>query len=164
MTQARISRVVEGDATLRMLSALDLPQTLAWRNHSDSRRWFHSTEVIAPEQHQSWFGNYLERDDDYMFIVELAGAARAQVAVYGIDRYDAMFGRLLVDPAVRGQGLGHRATLLCLRAAGDQLGLRRLVLEVKHDNAPARRAYERAGFVELGRDAAGVIQMQALLT
>ena len=98
MTSEVIPPVREGDATLRMLTAADLPLTLAWRNHPDSRAWFLSTAVLEPRQHELWFEAYQRREDDYVFIVEVDQTARAQVALYNISPAGAEFGRLLVDP------------------------------------------------------------------
>lgn len=162
MTSRGIDPIVDGNAVLRPLRADDLPTTLEWRNHPDSRRWFLTTEPIEPEQHRQWFERYLEREDDHVFIVELDGRPAAQVALSDLARPRAEFGRLLVDPDQRGQGLAHRATELCLRAAREQLGLTEIVLEVKHDNAPAVRAYERAGFVETERHD-GIVRMRIIL-
>ncbi|MFM9876665.1 MAG: GNAT family N-acetyltransferase [Rhodoglobus sp.] len=163
MTNRSIPPLHEGEATLRALTLEDLPHTLAWRNHPDSRVWFHSTETIAPQQHVDWFEKYLLRDDDYVFVVDVAGEPRAQAALYHLTAEGAEFGRLLVDPSSRGLGLAHLTIRLCLRAAREVFGMPRLTLEVKHDNLAARRAYERAGFVEVRRDADGVVQMELLL-
>ena len=164
MTSAGIHPVVKGDAILRMLTEADLSRTLDWRNHPESRRWFLSTDVITPEQHRAWFEKYLLREDDWVFIIDVATVPRAQVSLYEIDGDSAEFGRLLVDPSARGQGLAHEATLMCLSAARDRLGLQRLTLQVRHDNAPALRVYERAGFTQSGRAAEGIVQMQVVLT
>jgi RimJ/RimL family protein N-acetyltransferase len=145
MSRAELVPVVDGDATLRMLTRSDLALTLAWRNHPSSRIWFHSTDEISFAGHRSWFERYLDRDDDHVFILERAQQAVAQVALYDIRDDSAEFGRLLVDPGARGRGHALRATLLCLRAA-DALRIRRLHLEVKADNAAAIRVYEHAGF------------------
>ena len=163
MTNRSIPPLHEGEATLRALTLEDLPHTLAWRNHPDSRVWFHSTETIEPEQHGKWFEQYLLRDDDYVFVVEVAGEARAQAALH-LTYEGAEFGRLLVDPLFRGLGLTHLTIRLCVRAAREVFEIPRLMLEVKHDNLAARRAYERAGFAEVRRDADGVVQMELLLS
>ena len=54
---------------------------------------------------------------------------------------------IAVDPAFRGRGVGTALLdALCERARGD--GLPALSLSVERDN-PARRIYERRGFVEV---------------
>jgi hypothetical protein len=53
---------IDGDRVrLRLLTERDLPLTLAWRNQDHIRRWFFSSDLITPEQHQSWYWRYLER-------------------------------------------------------------------------------------------------------
>jgi RimJ/RimL family protein N-acetyltransferase len=146
VTAATPAPIVDGDATLRMLTAGDLPATIAWRNHPESRGWFHTTHEISAVEHSEWFRRYLERDDDYVLILEIAGAPVAQVSVYDVNNGVAEFGRLLVDPVARGRGISHRAIALCLRFAVEVLGLRELRLEVKTDNVRAIRAYEAAEF------------------
>jgi RimJ/RimL family protein N-acetyltransferase len=146
MTAGTIAPLVDADVSLRMLESTDLPATLAWRNHADSRAWFHSTDPITETQHRDWFARYLERDDDYVFVLDAGGVPVAQVSLYDIADGSAEFGRLLVDPAARGRGLSHRAIALCLRVADEVLLLERVHLEVKRDNVRAIRGYEVAGF------------------
>lgn len=142
-----------------MLAEGDLPTTLAWRNHDESRRWFLSTDPITLHDHRAWFERYLQREDDFVFIVDVDDTPRAQVAIYNIVHETAEFGRLLVDPEWRGHGFGHLATTLALRAASEALGLRTLVLEVKRANTPALRAYQRVGFIESDRTDDDVVRM-----
>jgi ribosomal protein S18 acetylase RimI-like enzyme len=53
---------------------------------------------------------------------------------------------LYITPLVRGRGLGAQVLALVEREAG-KLGLKKLYLEVGHDN-PAQRLYGRVGFVD----------------
>lgn len=138
----------DGDAVLRSLAEADLPLTLAWRNHEASRRWFHSDAEIAWDGHLAWFQRNRDRTDDLVFILDIDDVPAAQVSLYDIEGGSAEFGRLLVDPARRGQGTGTRATQLCLRMADEVLGLRDLRLEVKAENEPAIRIYRELGFRE----------------
>lgn len=57
---------------------------------------------------------------------------------------------LAVDPAWRDEGIG-RFLLGTLLARHRAIGARRAFLEVRPDNVPARRLYERLGFQEVGR-------------
>jgi ribosomal-protein-alanine N-acetyltransferase len=57
---------------------------------------------------------------------------------------------VLVDPALRGLGVGHRLMdghLTNLMRSG----VRRVFLEVDENNVPARALYARLGFIEAGR-------------
>jgi ribosomal protein S18 acetylase RimI-like enzyme len=58
-----------------------------------------------------------------------------------------------VDPAARGRGVGERLVRTVLDSAAEE-GLSRVLLEVAHENAPARALYERMGFVPTGRTGA----------
>lgn len=160
MSRAAIAPITQGVSTLRVLGAADLPTTLAWRNHPDSRAWFHSSQLIEPGDHAAWFEGYLGREDDIVFILEQEGVPVAQVALYRIDRQTrtAEFGRVLVDPAARGRGLSHVLTRLCIEAARAQ-GITTLVLEVKESNSRAIRAYEAAGFTPDGEPIDGTVHM-----
>jgi RimJ/RimL family protein N-acetyltransferase len=147
MTSATLGPITVDDTVLRMLGPADLPLTREWRNHAESRGAFHSTAVITPEQHLAWFEAYLQREDDFVFVRVVGGRPVAQAALYDVVGTAGEFGRLLVDPDVRGEGLSHRVIGLCLRVADETLGLDELHLEVKPENTRAIRAYERAGFV-----------------
>ena len=58
----------------------------------------------------------------------------------------AHIGRVLIDPAVRGHGLGTELMTLLIRHAFGPLGLDTLTLSVFTFNTPAIACYERLGF------------------
>jgi RimJ/RimL family protein N-acetyltransferase len=147
MTSATLEPVTAADAVLRMLDESDLDTSLAWRNHADSRGGFHTSAIIQPDQHRAWYRAYLEREDDFVFILDVGGRPVAQAALYDVADGAAELGRVLVDPSARGLGHAHRVVALTLRVADEVLGLERLHLEVKGDNLRAIHVYERAGFI-----------------
>ena len=57
----------------------------------------------------------------------------------------AMITAVEVDPSSRRQGLGAAITRALAAAAAEQ-GVRRIMLQVEEDNAPARALYARCGF------------------
>lgn len=63
---------------------------------------------------------------------------------------DAFLTELYVRPDRRGEGLGARLLDEALALARDR-GARAIHLVVRHDNAGARRIYERAGFAAVPR-------------
>jgi RimJ/RimL family protein N-acetyltransferase len=137
---------------LRLLRSDDLPLTLRWRNQDHIRRWFFYSDLIAPEQHSSWFEQYRERDDDFVFIIEDIQAGDqpvGQVALYHIDWMQgrAEFGRLMIGEAgAGGKGLAFTATQLALMIAFQDLALQEVYLEVFSDNQRAIALYTGAGF------------------
>ncbi len=64
---------------------------------------------------------------------------------------------LAVIPAYRGQGMGRRL-LERVEAKGRELGCCKLTLEVRDDNRPAQRLYEKVGFNN-GAAAGGPVRM-----
>lgn len=57
-------------------------------------------------------------------------------------------GRIVVDPARRGQGLGRELILKLLAKGTRELGLQRCSLFVLESNTDARKLYSRIGFLE----------------
>ncbi len=137
---------------LRLLRQADLPLTLAWRNQDEIRKWFFTSDRIAPDAHRAWFESYCRRDDDFVFIIEERASANCpigQVSLYHVD-WDAgrgEFGRLMIGEfAARGKGLAREATALLVREALTTLGLREVYLSLRADNAAALSMYRACGF------------------
>lgn len=61
-------------------------------------------------------------------------------------------GHCILDPAVRGQGLGGRFVYALLSRAFDALGVQAVVLVVFPDNAAAIRCYRKNGMIITGRE------------
>lgn len=157
-TKRPVPLITDGVVRLRLLEAADLPQTMAWRNQDQIRRWFLNPAPILTEQHEAWFQQYRDRDDDFVFIIEDTGTlqrAIGQVSVYAID-WDgrrAKFGRLMIgDPEARGRGLAKRAVAALVNHAEREFGLGELRLEVLAGNQPAIAIYEGCGFTTRARD------------
>ncbi len=140
---------------LRLLEEADLAMTLAWRNQSHIRRWFVHSDVVTPEQHERWFKQYIDREDDFVFIIEEVGQLKkpvGQVSLYKIDTVNrtAEFGRLMVgDPEAKGKGIAKMATSMVLEFGLSYLDLELIYLEVFKDNHPAFHIYQSVGFVSV---------------
>ncbi|MGQ9907544.1 MAG: GNAT family N-acetyltransferase [Candidatus Flexifilum sp.] len=155
---------IEGERIrLRPLAETDLPLTLAWRNQDHIRRWFFHSDIIQPEQHRAWFDKYRAKDDDFVFIIVVkeTDTPIGQVALYRIDRVqqEAEFGRIMIGEAsASGKGYAREATQLIVQRFGfEQLGLRRIYLEVFADNAPAIAIYEKCGFRRVGEQGGQIL-------
>ena len=138
-----------GDIELCPLSEHDSEQYRQLRNLENNRKWFLFSGMITKEAQKTWYDNYLKRENDYMFsIYNQTGQFLGGAALYDITRDSAEFGRILVNRAAAGKsGTGYQALMLLCQLAKKELSLRMLHLEVFEDNLPARKLYEKAGFV-----------------
>jgi len=155
--KAALDAIEGGTVRLRLLTAADLPMTLAWRNRDEVRRWFKFSDVLLPAQHREWFDRYAEEDGNYVWIVEESarGEPVGQVSLYRLDRHkrEAEVGRFIAAPGHEGRGFMKAAILALKRWAFEALSLSRLYLEVFADNLRAIALYERCGFATVRSDA-----------
>ena len=144
---------MNGRVRLRLLEEADLPLTLDWRNRDENRRWFFSSDVIAPEQHRRWFEQYRHRDDDFVFVIEeteVLKRAVGQLSLYHIEwpAGRAEFGRLLMgDPEARGLGLAQLATKLLVDEALAHWDLDDIRVECRTANTRAIAVCAASGFI-----------------
>jgi diamine N-acetyltransferase len=147
-----IAPLANGRLRLRLLEEADLSITLDWRNRDENRRWFFSSDVIAPEQHRRWFEQYRQRDDDFVFVIEETEALKrpvGQLSLYHIEWTTgrAEFGRLLMgDPEARGLGLAQLATTLLVDEAMEHWGLHDIRVECRTSNTRAIAVCAASGF------------------
>jgi RimJ/RimL family protein N-acetyltransferase len=96
-----------------------------------------------------------ERDDWIGFTIyalpELRPIGLINIRDFANPHGTAEFGITIGDPADRGQGYGTEATRLLLDYAFTVLGVRNVWLDTPAYNTAAIRAYEKAGFREIGR-------------
>lgn len=139
---------------LRLLREDDLSMTLAWRNQDHIRKWFIHSDVILPEQHKKWFQSYLEKDNDFVFIIEEIRDLKkpiGQVSLYNINWTEskAEFGRLLIgEDDARRKGFPREATRLLLNFGFNAFDLVEIELEVKRNNVSSISLYELLGFIQ----------------
>ena len=120
-------------------------------------RWWHVEQLLPVERalfgEEPWtartFWSELGQLDTRHYVVALS---EGEVVGYaGLCDYpdEAWVQTMAVAPAAQGQGLGARLLLELLDEAARR-GQRTVRLEVRSDNAPAQRLYERHGFVREG--------------
>ncbi|TIP03030.1 MAG: GNAT family N-acetyltransferase [Mesorhizobium sp.] len=136
----------------------DLETILAWRNRDEARVWFKNSGKIAFDAHLAWYRSYLQKEDDFFFLVEANGEPVGQCGVYHIDNGSAEIGRFLVAPEMAGKGYIGRSCAEIIRFGTGFLNLSYLFLEVMEENAKAIRVYTRQGFAEESRKD-GLIRM-----
>lgn len=106
----------------------------------EQERWFESVTTATT------FRSFAIRDTATMNVV-------GSTSIQGINwrNGSAVFGIMIGDPDARGRGLGTETASLMLDYAFTVLGLHSVSLTVAEFNIAGRRAYEKAGFREVGR-------------
>ena len=118
--------------------------------------WWHIPAAVALEQQlfdiQPWTSAQFWAElaaDDRALLAETETDELRGYAALAIGADEAEILNIAVAPTWQGHGLGWqllRAMLDAVRHAG----LHRVLLEVRPDNAPALRLYERSGFRRIG--------------
>lgn len=146
--------------TLRLLEERDLALILAWRNRDEARKWFKDSNVISMDQHRLWFEKYIEKENDFHFIVESNNKPVGQASVYYIhkENSEAEIGRFLVDPNSAGKGYIKQACIELIKFCQNSLKLKYIFLEVMENNHKAIELYKKNGFKEEKRND-GLIRM-----
>lgn len=102
------------------------------------------TDLLSGER-RAWAGFSI------LALPDLRPVGHLNVRDFDTPNRTAEFGILIGDPADRGRGYGTEATRLALRYAFDLLGVHNVWLDTTSANPAAIRAYEKAGFREIGR-------------
>ena len=127
-------RWINDFATLSRIGAAPQPMTLESETAWYERVTASEARMFTIYERSSWrpIGNTDLRDIDHR-------------------NRSAGFGILIGESAERGKGYGTEATKLILDYAFTALGLHNVLLSVFEFNLAGRRAYEKAGFKEIGR-------------
>jgi RimJ/RimL family protein N-acetyltransferase len=142
---------------LRRPEREDLPLFVAWLNDPDVRAGIAMYLPIGMAEEEKWFETLIERQQEQRpFTVEIPhGEGWRPIGSTSLFDFDwrvrsAEFGILIGDKTVWNQGYGTEVTKLMLDHAFGTLNLNRVQLRVNATNPPARRAYEKAGYVHEG--------------
>jgi RimJ/RimL family protein N-acetyltransferase len=134
----------------------DIPVHARWLNDFFVLRTF--GEVPRPrtiERQTVSFESASASDDSIRFTIYETGSWRpvGNTTLFEIDHFygTATFGLLIGEADARGKGYGTEVARLMLDYAFTALGLHNVLLDVDEFNLAGRKAYERAGFKEIGR-------------
>jgi RimJ/RimL family protein N-acetyltransferase len=140
----------DGVITLRAPRAADIDRITGAAQDPETQKWalalprpYHREHAVAFLEHSAAEAQ--------------AGAGYSFVAADGEDRVIAAIsvgaaGEIVywVAPDARGRGVASRAVTLLRDWAHDELGLRRMVMQIHPDNVVSCRVAEKAGFVDSG--------------
>ncbi len=139
---------------LTPLSNDDISILFNWINDRELVLYNASYKPIHEKQHREWFEIVQQRKDMIIFCIrlietdKLIGTCQLH-SIHNINR-NAELQIRIGDISEQGKGYGTEAVCLLLKFAFKDLNLHRVYLHVFHNNLPAIRAYEKAGFVREG--------------
>jgi RimJ/RimL family protein N-acetyltransferase len=147
--------MIHGDQiSLAPLRDEDVEPLFEWINDRELVLLNARYKPVHESDHTAWFAAIRESEDVVIFGIRrndddsLIGSCQL-VAIDPVHRLAELQIRI-ADPEQRGRGYGSEAVRLLVDHAFRDLGLRRVQLAVFADNAPAIRAYEKAGFAQEG--------------
>lgn len=123
---------------------------LEWVNQAETAERLTRTLPVTPLEHQRWYESLVQRNDTVVFSVLTMDTQDyiGNVWLWGIHPIHRTAElRVLLGPSkAKGKGYGSDAVGGLVRYAFEQLNLNKVFLYVRADNAPAIRAFEKAGF------------------
>jgi aminoglycoside 6'-N-acetyltransferase len=128
---------------LRPLTDKDVPELLRIHATPEVAHWWGGPEDGFP---------WSDEPESTRLAIEVDGAVVGMIQFYeeGEPRYRHASIDLFLDPALHGRGLGTEAVGMLVRRLIDERGHHRITIDPSVENAPAVRAYEKAGFRPVG--------------
>lgn len=118
--------------------------------------FFLNSDYITAERQTSWFNRYLEKNDDFMFAVELRknpGEFIGAISLYNVDHTlkEAECGRTVIDKDKAPiKGIGTETTAAVCQIGFSQLRLKKITGVILKSNPRILKVDTRAGFVIVG--------------
>lgn len=137
---------------LRGIEREDIPTFVRWFNDPEVRSYLLMYEPMSKAKEERWFESHLEKMNEFLYAIEAPVEGNwVHIGNIGLHQVDwknrtAIFGIVLGEKSLWGQGYGTDATRTMLRFAFCELNLHRVELEVFDFNPRAVRCYEKAGF------------------
>ena len=140
---------------LRPPQEADLPLFVRWFNDAEVRYWLAVSEdpQLTLEAERDWYEETRSDPGRVVWCIETSeGRPIGNVGLHAIDETHgrATLGIALGERELWGRGYGREAVRQALRYGFEELGLRRVDLNVDEDNVRAIRCYQGCGFTKEG--------------
>ena len=148
---------IRGDkAALGPLEKHLLPEYRRWINDfATARSLDMPPRPMTAEQEERWYETNANSESSIVFTIyalpELLPVGSAGLHNIDYRNRSASFGIVIGETTYRSLGLGTETTVLMLDYAFTALGLHNVTLSVYEFNRAGLKAYEKAGFKEIGR-------------
>jgi RimJ/RimL family protein N-acetyltransferase len=122
---------------------------MEWKNNN--REYFFNHNIISSEQQLNWYKNYIQRDNDFMFVVIVNGVSVGCMGIRKIDNEWDVYNVILGLSKYGGNGIMFKCFQNMLKYI-NQLDNLPISLKVLKNN-PAIGWYEKNGFTKSKEDA-----------
>jgi RimJ/RimL family protein N-acetyltransferase len=155
-SEGPVLNIVGERVALGPLLADLLPLYGRWINDFSTIRMLGLPPIpVTTEKERDWYEGRARAENDLMFTIYERETLRpiGNTGLHGLDHRNrsASFGIIIGEPECRGKGYGTETTSLMLDYAFTALGLHNVMLTVFPFNPAGLRAYEKAGFRQVGR-------------
>lgn len=137
---------------LRPITDADTNNIVRWRNSDHVRQNFIYQTLFTPESHREWLRDKVGTGLVEQFIIHSRDADMDVGSVYLRDidatHRRAEFGIFIGEESQMGHGIGSECIRLIVKHGFEKLHLHKVFLRVLADNEIARKAYEKAGFMQ----------------
>lgn len=129
---------------LRLASQDDCRQLFEWRNDPTTVAMSLVSEPVAWEDHVGWFNSVLSNPERHLLVASDGSENFGTVRFDEID--DTAEISITVSPEKRGQGIGGLLLELAAAWARQELGLGRILAQIKATNPASIAIFKKAGY------------------
>jgi UDP-4-amino-4,6-dideoxy-N-acetyl-beta-L-altrosamine N-acetyltransferase len=137
---------MEGIGILRDIQDSELEMMLSWRNAPNVRANMYTRHVISGQEHNAWWEETRQREDQRYFMYEHAEVPMGIVAFTGVDKVNNNSSWAFYSSPDAHKGTGTRMEYLALEYAFSELGLHKLHCEVFAFNTSVIKLHQKFGF------------------
>lgn len=131
---------------LRSITGDDIDALRIWKNKN--RDGFFYKKVIVPDEQKTWFQGYLQRDDDWIFVTEIADVNRDWER-FGCLGYRIIDGTIDLYNIIRGKRTDYKSSMRSMMELLTSFLCQRYDMAIKCDvliGNPAVEWYNKCGF------------------
>lgn len=138
---------------LRPLIEDDINFLRLLRNDHNLSKYLTKIDDISMEQQISWFKSIKNDNNSVFFAIDEQTNRKGLVgscAIYDINENNAEFGKIIVDPIMKGQKIGYNSMFASLFFGFEFLGIKCFIGKVFDDNIAAKINDLKVGFKIVG--------------